>query len=62
MDKYMFELEFKWLWVAIFLILLGYIIPYTALSNRPFLPALFWALLTLLVALSTYLHVRRWRK
>lgn len=52
----------KWLLVAILVILSGYVIPYTLLSDRPFLPAIFWGVATLLVALFTYLHARGWRK
>lgn len=55
-------MRFGWLFIAVLLILSGYIIPYTVLSGQPFLPALFWAITTLLVALFTYLHVRGWKR
>lgn len=53
---------FGWLIIAILLILSGYIVPYFILSGRPFLPAIFWALTTLLIALFTYLYVRGWKE
>lgn len=48
----------------IFLIILNYVIPFTLLKDvRSFIgPFLFWSLLTLLVALTSFYMIRRWGK
>ena len=53
-------MKYRWLFLSILLILSGYLIPYTVLANTSFLPAIFWIVITLLIAFSIFLYTRGW--